>query len=24
MGPFENFLKLVGSVPGDTAACPGK
>ncbi len=24
MGPFENFLKLVGSVPGDTATCPGK
>ncbi len=24
MGPFENFLKLVGSVPGDTAACPGR
>jgi putative sterol carrier protein len=22
MGPFEGFLKLVGSVPGDTSACP--
>lgn len=24
MGPFENFLLLVGKVPGDTASCPGK
>jgi putative sterol carrier protein len=24
MGPFENFLLLVGKVPGDTATCPGK
>jgi putative sterol carrier protein len=23
MGPFENFLRLVGKVPGDTNACPG-
>ncbi len=23
MGPFENFLLLVGKVPGDTKACPG-
>ncbi len=22
MGPFENFLLLVGKVPGDTAGCP--
>jgi putative sterol carrier protein len=22
MGPFENFLLLVGKVPGDSAACP--
>jgi putative sterol carrier protein len=22
MGPFENFLLLVGKVPGDWAACP--
>lgn len=22
MGPFENFLLLVGKVPGDAAACP--
>jgi putative sterol carrier protein len=22
MGPFENFLLLVGKVPGDTTACP--
>jgi putative sterol carrier protein len=22
MGPFENFLLLVGKVPGETAACP--
>ena len=22
MGPFEGFLRLVGSVPGDTSACP--
>jgi putative sterol carrier protein len=22
MGPFENFLLLVGKVPGDTASCP--
>ena len=24
MGPFGNFLLLVGKVPSDTAACPGK
>lgn len=24
MGPFENFLLLVGKVPGDTATCPAK
>lgn len=24
MGPFENFLFLVGKVPGDVASCPGK
>ena len=24
MGPFENFLLLVGKVPGDVATCPGK
>ena len=24
MGPFENFLLLVGKVPGDTASCPAK
>jgi len=24
MGPFENFLLLVGKVEGDTAACPAK
>lgn len=24
MGPFENFLLLVGKVPGDVAACPAK
>lgn len=24
MGPFGNFLLLVGKVPGDTASCPGK
>jgi putative sterol carrier protein len=24
MGPFENFLLLVGKVPSDTAACPAK
>ena len=24
MGPFEAFLLLVGKVPGETAACPGK
>jgi putative sterol carrier protein len=24
MGPFENFLLLVGKVPSDVAACPGK
>jgi putative sterol carrier protein len=24
MGPFENFLLLVGKVPGDAAACPAK
>lgn len=23
MGPFENFLLLVGKVPGDWASCPG-
>ena len=23
MGPFENFLRLVGKVPSDTKACPG-
>jgi len=22
MGPFENFLLLVGKVPGGTQACP--
>lgn len=22
MGPFEGFLRLVGSVPGETSACP--
>lgn len=24
MGPFENFLLLVGKVPGETGACPAK
>jgi putative sterol carrier protein len=24
MGPFASFLRLVGKVPGDTAACPAK
>ena len=24
MGPFGNFLLLVGKVPGDTASCPAK
>ncbi len=24
MGPFENFLLLVGKVPGDATKCPGK
>ena len=24
MGPFENFLLLVGKVPGESAACPAK
>lgn len=24
MGPFENFLLLVGKVPGDVSSCPGK
>lgn len=24
MGPFENFLLLVGKVPGDAATCPAK
>jgi len=24
MGPFENFLLLVGKVPGDTGSCPAK
>jgi putative sterol carrier protein len=24
MGPFESFLLLVGKVPGETTACPGK
>jgi len=24
MGPFESFLLLVGKVPADTRACPGK
>ncbi len=24
MGPFENFLLLVGKVPGDAGSCPGK
>lgn len=24
MGPFENFLLLVGKVPGETPACPAK
>jgi putative sterol carrier protein len=24
MGPFENFLLLVGKVPSDTGACPAK
>ena len=24
MGPFENFLLLVGKVPGDVESCPGK
>ena len=24
MGPFENFLLLVGKVPSETRACPGK
>jgi putative sterol carrier protein len=24
MGPFENFLLLVGKVPGDTTSCPAK
>ncbi len=24
MGPFENFLLLVGKVPGDAAKCPSK
>ncbi len=24
MGPFENFLLLVGKVPGDTRSCPAK
>lgn len=24
MGPFENFLLLVGKVPGDAASCPAK
>jgi hypothetical protein len=23
MGPFENFLLLVGKVPGDVGSCPG-
>jgi len=24
MGPFENFLLLVGKVPADATACPAK
>ena len=24
MGPFENFLLLVGKVPSDTGSCPAK
>jgi hypothetical protein len=24
MGPFANFLLLVGKVPADTSACPAK
>jgi hypothetical protein len=24
MGPFANFLLLVGKVPGDTVSCPAK
>ena len=24
MGPFESFLLLVGKVPGETSACPGR
>jgi putative sterol carrier protein len=24
MGPFENFLLLVGAVPSETGSCPGK
>jgi hypothetical protein len=24
MGPFENFLLLVGKVAGETATCPAK
>jgi len=24
MGPFENFLLLVGKVPSDAKACPAK
>ncbi len=24
MGPFENFLLLVGKVPGETTSCPAK
>jgi hypothetical protein len=24
MGPFASFLRLVGKVPGDAAACPAK
>ncbi|MGZ9081524.1 MAG: SCP2 sterol-binding domain-containing protein [Rhodoplanes sp.] len=24
MGPFQNFLLLVGMVPGDVGSCPGK
>lgn len=24
MGPFENFLLLVGKVPGETSSCPAK
>jgi len=24
MGPFENFLLLVGKVPSETGSCPAK